>query len=112
CFSHRAKAQRDADGGAKNMKMEYLHEGSQDCPLIRLYHFTTDEARQLLAALTGLASGELPAVELHELPCVQSVGGFRLRLRANSWDAGVVRNAGARNCECVFASDTARIRPA
>lgn len=29
------------------MKLEYLHNGSADCPLIRLYEFTTGEVMKL-----------------------------------------------------------------
>ena len=57
------------------MKLEYFADGSADCPLIRLYNFTTAEAAQLLASVTDLASGGAERIDVHGLPYVESVGG-------------------------------------
>jgi len=87
------------------MKLEYLADGSRDCPLIRLYDFTTAEATQLLAAVAELASGVAEQVDVHGLPFVESVRGCRLALIRRSWDQAVVC-VGPSNFECGFTAGT------
>lgn len=70
------------------MKIELLPSGSSDCPLIRLFDFTSDEARQLHGVALALATGTSP-VRVHELSYVQSVGNCRLRLEVAQWDQGI-----------------------
>jgi hypothetical protein len=62
------------------MKLEYLADGSPDCPLIRIYEFDHAEAGQFLAAVAALASGTANRVEVHMLPFVESLGSCRLAL--------------------------------
>jgi hypothetical protein len=88
------------------MKLEYLATGSPDCPLIRLYDFTPEEARQLLASVTALASGAVAQVEVHRLPFVEAVGPSRLALVRHSWDQAVVRRPGPAEFECGFTAST------
>ena len=87
------------------MKLEYLADGSPDCPLLRLYDFTPDQAGQFFAAVAGLASAAAERVEVHRLAFVQPVGGCRLALVRRTWDQGVVR-VGASEFECGFTADT------
>ena len=54
------------------MKLEYLAEGSRDCPLFRLYEFNQAEARTLRNLAKSLATGELK-LSLDVLP---SIRGF------------------------------------
>jgi hypothetical protein len=88
------------------MKLEYLADGSPDCPLIRLFDFNLAEAQQLLAALTPLASGAGERVELHGLPFVEPVNGCRLALVRRSWDQAIIRGNGPCEFECGFTADT------
>jgi hypothetical protein len=85
------------------MKLEYLAEGSADCPLLRLYDFTSDEAKQLLIAVTGLATGSLERVDVERLPFVEPVEDCRLCLVRSPWDRAVVR-IGPSAFECGFTS--------
>jgi hypothetical protein len=93
------------NGGGDGMRLEYLPDGSPDCPLIRLYDFTPEEARQLLAAVAGLASGAARQVEVHRLPFVEAVGGWRLTLTVGPRDRAVCRS-GPAEFECGFTAGT------
>jgi hypothetical protein len=87
------------------MKLEFIAEGSPDCPLIRLYDLTTAEATQLIAAVADLASGGAGQLDVHGLPFVESVDGCCLTLIRRSWDQAVVR-IGPSNFECGFTAGT------
>ncbi|MFA9479998.1 hypothetical protein ACERK3_17095 [Phycisphaerales bacterium AB-hyl4] len=72
------------------MKVEYLKDGSPDCPLVRLYNFTAAEAQQLQAACNQLASGQVACFILHAQAWVESIGDFRLALATGPRDEGFV----------------------
>jgi len=84
------------------MKLEYLPDGSPDCPLIRLFDFTAVEADQLLAEISRLAEGNAERVELHKFPWITSVGDCRLVLCVRSWRQAVVRTGEPAAFECGF----------
>jgi hypothetical protein len=88
------------------VNLEYLRDGSPDCPLIRLYGFTKQEANQVLHAIELLATGSAPFVDVHELPCVESIGDCRLRLLIRTWDQGIMLKARPAAFECGFTSTT------
>ena len=46
------------------MKLDYLKDGSDDCPLVRLYEFDGAEARRLRQTFTALADGAVEQVGL------------------------------------------------
>jgi pyridoxal/pyridoxine/pyridoxamine kinase len=56
------------------MRLEYLPAGAPECPLVRLFDFSSEEAAQLRAAAEALAAGRLERVTVHELPEVEAVG--------------------------------------
>ena len=88
------------------MKLEYLGDGSTDCPLLRLYDFTPMEAAQLLSAIGALAAGLAERVEVDRLPFVEPVGNCRLTLLGRSWDQAVTRACRPTEFECGFTADT------
>jgi hypothetical protein len=81
------------------MKLEYLADGSPDCPLLRLYDFPADEARELLTAVAALAAGTTDRVEVHRLLFVEPLGTCALTLVRRAWDQAVVR-LGPSRFEC------------
>ncbi len=87
------------------MELEFLPDGSDDCPLIRAYGFSPEEAAGLVDALYALAAGRRATVAVHELPGVEAVAGCRLVLRAGPRDRGVVQLHGAASFECVLSPD-------
>ena len=82
------------------MKIEYLPDGSDDCPLIRLYDFAQPEIAELFAALSALASGERLSVAVDGLAGVESISECRLTLSSGSRDIGVVRIDAPASFEC------------
>ena len=88
------------------MTLDYLANGSPDCPLLRLYAFTPAEARQLRDAVTTLATGTAKRVEVHRLPFVEAIGGCRLTLVVQRWDGAVVRRGEPAEFECGFTAGT------
>jgi hypothetical protein len=87
------------------VRLDYLAEGSPDCPLIRLSDFSASEASVLASAITLLASGQAEAVAVHELPGVVAVDGCELILRRRNWEQAVLRT-GPLSFECGFTLDT------
>lgn len=85
------------------MKLELLSDGSEDCPLIRLYDFSPAEAGRLFAAVSALASGAQYSVWVHKMAGVEAVADCRLLLRSGSRDSGLVRSAEPVQFECILA---------
>jgi hypothetical protein len=88
------------------MKLEYLAVGSPDCPLIRLYDFTSVEAGQLHAVTAALALGAAERVQVDSLPFVEAIGGCRLALVRRSWDQAAVQKALPAEFECGLTAGT------
>jgi hypothetical protein len=84
------------------MKLEFLPDGSDDCPLVRVYDFSPDEVDRLCAALSALASGEQQSSAVHALPGCEAVSGCRLVLRCGSKDKGLVQLPALAAFECVL----------
>ncbi|MCI0528263.1 MAG: hypothetical protein L0Y56_12560 [Nitrospira sp.] len=76
------------------MKVDYLAEGSDDCPLIRLYEFTNEEAKQLKNAIIRLASATLKELPLETLTHFESVDGTTLCFVTGTQDNGIVQTKG------------------
>ena len=75
------------------MKLEYLPDGSDMCPLVRLYEFDTVGARRLHDAFCSLALGSLQHVSLEEIVSVDSIDGCRITFTRGTQDRGVVQTA-------------------
>jgi hypothetical protein len=56
-------------------KLEYLPDGSPDCPLIRLFEFDQSEAQQLRQLVKLLVAGNRQDVALQNEEWVKPVGG-------------------------------------
>jgi hypothetical protein len=86
------------------MKIEFLPDGSPDCPLIRLYAFDRAEAVRLREIANTLASGSQQAISLHEEPGMEPIGGCQLDLCLGRQDSGIVRKAPLKFA-CVLTAD-------
>lgn len=75
------------------MKLEYLAEGSRDCPLLRLYGFDLSDAQRLREAFRTLATGARKELSLHEEWWIHPVEDCRLELHTGVRDLGVVERA-------------------
>ena len=88
------------------MKLEFLPDGSDDCPLVRLYDFSPVEVADLAAAISGLAEGRTTTCPVHALTGVEPVNGCRLTLRVGWRDQGMVQLPGPADFNCVLTPDT------
>ena len=70
------------------MWLEYLPDGSPDCPLIRLYNFTMSEARGLWDGVSVLAFGRTQRLTVHELPGVRGTPPMPTDLRVEHMGSG------------------------
>ena len=86
------------------MKLEFLSEGSPDCPLIRLYSFTRPEAQRLKEIASQLSTGELREIALHGEPGVEPVSDCHLLLRLGKRDQGIIQLAPLR-FECALSDE-------
>lgn len=73
------------------MQIEFLQEGSADCPLIRIYGTNPAEFSLLLRAVQPLAKFEGEKCSLHELPGFHSVSSCELNMVASGRNEGVHR---------------------
>lgn len=81
--------------------MEFVGEGSPDCPLIRLYDFSSTEAQRLLQIVLGLAGKANTVVSFHAEPGIQPIGRCELTLRRADASPGV-RELDGMKFEWVF----------
>jgi hypothetical protein len=88
------------------MRLEFLPEGSDDCPLIRLYDFDCTEVARLFADLSALASRERESIAVHDLPGVESISECRLFLRTGTRDRCVVQLPAPSSFECVLTPES------
>lgn len=75
------------------MRLEFLEEGSKDCPILRLSDFSVSEVQQVLHAIRSLIDDTEECVEIHRLPFVKSVNGCRLTFWRSNHNQYVVRVA-------------------
>lgn len=91
--------------GTNRVRLEFLPEGSPECPLIRLFDFSVIEAGRLAALVADLAAGRVERIAVHELHGVAPVGGCKLVLCLRDWDQAVLQ-FGPCAFECGFTANT------
>lgn len=91
----------------KLMKIEYLDkDGDPRTPLIRLYDFTSDEAKNLKRTFLLMASGSIPQLALHGQEWISPIAGCSLWLRFDPIaDKGVSLSRINGGFECVYTSE-------
>jgi hypothetical protein len=73
------------------MKLQFLADGSPDCPLIRLYDFQPTDAQRLKELFDCLATGSRTSVSLHEEPGIEPVARCRLSLQVGKRNSGIIQ---------------------
>ena len=73
------------------MKLDFLREGADDRPMVRIYDFRSSDVQHLIEIFESLASGSIQQASLEEICPVESVDGARLRFTRGERDRGVVR---------------------
>ena len=89
------------------MKLEYVADGSPECPLIRLYDFNPADAQRLREAFRSIADGSQQVLPLHEEWWMEPVEGCQLTLRSGPRDLGVVPRLPMR-FDCVLGTQSWR----
>jgi hypothetical protein len=88
-----------------SVKLEYIAEGSQDCPLIRLYSFDQPEVLRLRKIVEALSNRSAVSMALHDERGVESVSSCKLILRSGTKDVGVLQT-GPSAFECTLMPST------
>lgn len=73
------------------MQIDFLEEGSEDCPLIRLYGVEASQFAILLEAMLHLATRAQEECSLHDVPGFHALPGCRFKLISASAQTGVQR---------------------
>jgi|GEM_PF-974490 len=84
------------------MKLEFLADGSPDCPLVRIWGFVPAEVCGLHEEVTRLAGGQAELVEVHSLPGVVPIDDCRLTLKVGQEDRGVNALISENSFECLL----------
>lgn len=84
------------------MKLDFIPNGDDGRPLVRIWGFVPDEARRLREMVMRLANGRAVSVEVHLLPGVEPIDGCRLTLKAGEEDRGVYDLIGENSFECLL----------
>jgi len=87
------------------MLLDHLPDGSQDCPLIRLYHFTQNEIKHLASQVEELAAERISRIEVHDLNYVTAIDECQLRFCLRNWDQAVLKT-GPNSFQCGFTAGT------
>ena len=87
------------------MKLEYLHEGSSDCPLIRIYKFQTKEIEKLHGMISDLAKGKKHSVVLDDLSFINPIEGCSLIFLVSKKDEGIALSKDLK-FRCLLTSDS------
>ena len=88
------------------MRLEYLPQGSQDCPLIRIYGGDLSTVAHLLKAFSRLACGETRECAIHDLPGIESVSGCQVFARVGKKDKGIILLKGPSTFDWVLKRET------
>jgi hypothetical protein len=90
-YSRRVTRRPDAGGFPREaiMKIEFMDQGADVCPLVRLFDYRPAEVNRLRQACNDLADGRLKEFALHDQPWVEPIAGSRFYWRAALKDFGV-----------------------
>ena len=88
------------------MKLEYLPDGSIDCPLLRLYEFETREVSELRTKVAELAHGSSISVALHDLNFITPIDECQLVFIVGNDDMGILSSDSASLFMCVLSQET------
>ena len=73
------------------MKLDFLKQSADGCPIVRLYDFLGSDVQRLIEAFEALAIGSIQQANLEDVCPVESVDGARLCFTCGERDRGVVK---------------------
>ncbi len=71
------------------MKLDFLPDGAEECPLLRFHDWAEGEVAALRGAAEQLGLGEATTIAVDRLPFVEALDGIRFDWIVDSWDRGV-----------------------
>ncbi|MCC6739253.1 MAG: hypothetical protein IT452_09415 [Planctomycetia bacterium] len=85
------------------MQLEFLADGSEDCPLIRLFGFSVEDLRQLCSVFQTCSRSPAGShLQLHSQPFVASIRGCTLTLSVGAHSLGVQRTGRPAEFICIL----------
>lgn len=72
------------------MFLEFLPDGSSDCPLVIFSPSVPEDAKQLYLAISKMDSVSGTFLDIHTLPLISPVDGCELSAQVSTQDLGVV----------------------
>ena len=72
------------------MELEFLPDGSFDCPLLILSPSVPEEAKQLYNAISEMVSVPGSNLDIHTLPFIDPIEGCKLTAQIGEDDLGVI----------------------
>ena len=74
------------------MQLEFLEQGADECPLIRVFGCDPDSCKRLKGLFEQLSIGEAGPTRIDGLPGMQSISDCRLVASSGRQDQGVSRH--------------------
>jgi len=84
------------------MKLDFIPDGDDGRPLVRIWGFIPAEASRLHEAVIRLAGGQAESVEVHSLAGMEPIDGCQLTLKVGKEDRGVYAMIGENSYECLL----------
>jgi hypothetical protein len=75
------------------MNVEFLEEGAEDCPLIRIYGTNSAEFAALGNLAAQLGSGQTSSYSISDLPGFRVLDGLKLTLVSSTENEGIRRHS-------------------
>jgi hypothetical protein len=86
------------------MRLEFLAEGSRDCPLIRLYAFAPAAVLKLRELINSLAASQTQTVSLDEQLWIDPIADLKLQFCLEPRDKGIV-SIGTGKFKCTLSPE-------
>ena len=78
-------------GKGNYMKIEFLADGAEDCPLIRMYDYRLEDIRLMQQMCRDLAAKTIEEIRLHDQSWIEPVNSCRFIWRTDKKNLGVRR---------------------
>jgi hypothetical protein len=86
------------------VNIDYLENGSDDCPIIRVYGNEPDSVRLLMKCIADMVNGEIKSKCLNDIKGFKSINGCRFDIELSSLQKGVIQLS-SNNFICQLSKD-------
>jgi len=88
------------------VKIEYLHDGSSDCPLIRIYGNEPTLVKNLVDIFDRLSEGDRETVALHNLNGFEVIDNLKLFVSLGNKNLGIKPLKERNSFHCILVNET------